>query len=67
MALSQRARSLQPSPTLAITAKANEMKTQGIDVIGFGDPSRLRFSFATSEDNIREGLKRIAECVQEAR
>ena len=36
MALSERARSLQPSPTLAITAKANELKAQGIDIIGFG-------------------------------
>jgi aspartate aminotransferase len=34
---------------------------------GFGDPTRLRFSFATSEKNIREGLTRIAECVQEAK
>ncbi len=36
MTLSRRARSLKPSPTLAITAKANEMKAAGIDVIGFG-------------------------------
>ena len=35
-ALSQRMSSLQPSITLAITAKANQMKAQGIDVIGFG-------------------------------
>lgn len=34
---------------------------------GFGDPSRLRFSFATSEQNIRKGLERIAECVQGAK
>jgi aspartate aminotransferase len=34
---------------------------------GFGDSTRVRFSFATSEENIREGLKRIAECLQEAR
>lgn len=34
---------------------------------GFGDSMRLRFSFATSEKNIREGLKRIAECVREAK
>jgi aspartate aminotransferase len=33
---------------------------------GFGDPTRVRFSFATSERNIREGLSRIAECVGEA-
>jgi aspartate aminotransferase len=31
---------------------------------GFGAPDRLRFSFATSEENIREGIKRIAECLQ---
>ena len=36
MTLSKRASSLQPSPTLAITAKANQLKAQGIDVIGFG-------------------------------
>jgi aspartate aminotransferase len=34
---------------------------------GFGDSTRLRFSFATSEKNIREGLKRIAECLREAK
>ena len=34
---------------------------------GFGDSTRLRFSFATSEKNIREGLKRIAECVRETK
>lgn len=32
---------------------------------GFGDPTRVRFSFATSEKNIREGLQRIADCVSE--
>lgn len=35
-ALAKRISSLQPSITLAITAKANQMKAQGIDVIGFG-------------------------------
>ncbi|MBI4962660.1 MAG: pyridoxal phosphate-dependent aminotransferase [Desulfomonile tiedjei] len=34
--LSERARQLQPSATLAITAKANELKAQGVDVVGFG-------------------------------
>jgi len=34
--LSERARQLKPSATLAITAKANELKGQGVDVIGFG-------------------------------
>ncbi len=34
--LSERARNAAPSPTLAITAKANALKAQGVDVIGFG-------------------------------
>lgn len=34
--ISERAQACAPSPTLAITAKANQMKADGIDVIGFG-------------------------------
>ncbi|UCC94359.1 MAG: pyridoxal phosphate-dependent aminotransferase [Candidatus Omnitrophota bacterium] len=34
--LSQRANGVTPSPTLAISAKAKEMKKQGVDVIIFG-------------------------------
>jgi len=36
LALSQRTNILKPSPTLAISAKANSMKADGIDVISFG-------------------------------
>jgi len=36
MKLSSRAKSVSPSLTLAITAKAKKMKQSGIDVIGFG-------------------------------
>ncbi|PAQ12717.1 aspartate aminotransferase [Bacillaceae bacterium SAOS 7] len=36
MQLAQRVKALTPSTTLAITAKAKEMKAQGIDVIGLG-------------------------------
>lgn len=36
MRLSDRALTISPSPTLAIDAKAKEMKAQGINVIGFG-------------------------------
>ncbi|HVY54893.1 MAG TPA: aminotransferase class I/II-fold pyridoxal phosphate-dependent enzyme, partial [Thermodesulfobacteriota bacterium] len=36
MKLSQRAKKLQPSATLAITAKEKALKAQGIDVVGFG-------------------------------
>lgn len=34
--LSERARLLKPSPTLAIAAKEKELKGQGIDIAGFG-------------------------------
>jgi len=36
MNLSKKAQQIQPSVTLAISAKANEMKSNGVDVIGFG-------------------------------
>lgn len=36
MNLSKKAQQIQPSVTLAISAKAAEMKSKGIDVIGFG-------------------------------
>jgi aspartate aminotransferase len=36
MKLAQRLDAVKPSPTLAITAKARELKSKGIDVVGFG-------------------------------
>lgn len=36
MNLSSKAMKIKPSSTLAITAKANQMKADGIDVVGFG-------------------------------
>ncbi|MHB0913772.1 MAG: pyridoxal phosphate-dependent aminotransferase [Armatimonadota bacterium] len=36
MAISERAKNVAPSPTLAITAKAKQMKAEGIDVLSFG-------------------------------
>ncbi len=36
MNLSEKAIKIKPSSTLAITAKANQMKADGIDVVGFG-------------------------------
>ena len=36
MVLSKRIDSISPSVTLAITAKAKQMKAEGVDVIGFG-------------------------------
>lgn len=36
MKLAKRIDSVRPSPTLAITAKAKELKAKGVDVVGFG-------------------------------
>jgi len=36
LTLSKKSEQVKPSSTLAITAKAKEMKSQGIDVVGFG-------------------------------
>ena len=34
--ISDRVRSIKPSPTMAVTSKARELKAQGKDVIGLG-------------------------------
>jgi aspartate aminotransferase len=56
--LSSRASELKPSATLAISAKAKELKSQGVDVIGFGagepdfpTPSHIREAAKRSLDN----------------
>lgn len=36
LTLSRKAQAVKPSSTLAITAKAKELKVQGLDVVGFG-------------------------------
>ena len=36
MDLTNRVKGIKPSPTLAITAKAKQMKADGLDVVGFG-------------------------------
>ena len=36
LTLSKKAMAVKPSSTLAITAKAKELKAQGVDVVGFG-------------------------------
>ena len=55
--LSSRAKSLKPSPTLAINAKAKSMQAQGIHVISFGagEPD-----FDTPE-NIKEAAKKALD------
>ncbi|NIV39903.1 MAG: aspartate transaminase, partial [Anaerolineae bacterium] len=34
--LSERVQRVKPSPTLAVTARANELRAQGQDIIGLG-------------------------------
>ena len=55
--LAKRVRSINPSPTLAITAKANKMRAEGINIIGFGagEPD-----FDTP-DNIKDAAKRALD------
>ena len=56
--LSNRAKNLKPSPTLAINAKAKAMAVQGIHVIsyGIGDPD-----FDTSDNIKKAAIKAIEE------
>ncbi|RQD72943.1 MAG: pyridoxal phosphate-dependent aminotransferase, partial [Candidatus Syntrophonatronum acetioxidans] len=56
--LSSKALNISPSPTLAISAKAKQMKSEGIDVIGFGagEPD-----FDTPEHIKKAAVKAIEE------
>jgi aspartate aminotransferase len=55
-ALSERAAALSPSPTLSISARANAMKKEGLDVISFGagEPD-----FDTPEPICRAGVEAL--------
>ncbi len=57
MKIAQRIQQVQPSMTLAIDAKAKELKAQGVDVIGFGagEPD-----FSTA-DNVKEAAIRAIQ------
>lgn len=56
--LAQRVQTLTPSTTLAITAKANELKAQGVDLIGLGagEPD-----FNTPENILQAAYKSMME------
>ena len=43
----------------------NDKKVAIIPGEGFGAPGYMRLSFATSDEHITEGIKRIAEWVKE--
>ncbi|MCQ2519540.1 MAG: pyridoxal phosphate-dependent aminotransferase [Lachnospiraceae bacterium] len=56
MTLSKKAQAVKPSSTLAITAKAKELKASGVDVVGFGagEPD-----FNTPENVCNAGIEAI--------
>ena len=58
MKLASRVLSLKPSATMAITAKAKELKSQGVDVVGFGagEPD-----FDTLDHVKERGIKAIVD------
>ncbi len=58
MKFAKRVTSIKPSPTLAITMKANELKAAGRDIIGFGvgEPD-----FDTPENISEAGIKAIKD------
>lgn len=58
MELSRRAERIKPSSTLAISAKASELKAQGFDIVGFGvgEPD-----FETPEHIKEAGIKAIKD------
>ena len=58
MQLSKKSENINPSITLAITAKANELKSQGVDVVSFGagEPD-----FNTPENIIQAAIKAMYE------
>ena len=58
MELARRIRQIPPSATLALNAKANQLKAQGVDVVNFGvgEPD-----FDTPENIRKAGIKAIEE------
>ena len=58
MQLSKKAGNINPSITLAITAKADELKSQGIDVVSFGAGQP---DFNTPENIIQAAIKAMHE------
>ena len=57
MRLSSRVAKINPSETLAITAKANPAGA------AFGVDNHISLSYATSLANIEEGIKRIKNAI----
>ena len=58
MELSRKVMSIQPSPTLAVSAKAAELRAKGVDVISFGGGEP---DFDTPENIRKAGIRAIEE------
>ncbi len=58
MELSRRVMSIQPSPTLALNAKADALRAEGVDVINFGAGQP---DFNTPENICQAGIKAIED------
>jgi len=60
MKMANRIETLAPSPTLAITAKARELKQKGHDIIGLGagepDFNTPQYIINAAEKAMREGM-----------
>ncbi len=57
MTISERAKVIKPSATMSISSKAKEMKSQGIDVIGFGAGE----PYFDTPDNIKHAAKKAID------
>ena len=58
LTLSRKAQAVKPSSTLAITAKAKELKAQGLDVVGFG---AVEPDFNTPDNICNAAIKAIKD------
>ena len=66
LTISHRCQNIAPSPTLAIDARAKEMKAAGVDVIGFGagepDFPTPPYICDAAEEALGKGMTRYTRC-----
>ena len=60
LTLSEKAKAVKPSSTLAITAKAKELKASGVDVVGFGAGESLLGNEGTDVMGAGAGVEPIS-------
>ena len=66
LTISHRCQNIAPSPTLAIDARAKEMKAAGVDVIGFGagepDFPTPAYICDAAKEALDKGMTRYPRC-----